>query len=56
MDIHIREQRLPGIGGPGSPAIGRPANDIRRPSQAGDRVVIAARRQHLPAVVRQLAG
>ena len=67
---------------PGSPAIGRPLNDIRlmgdseaavlavirdetpelvedevtRPSQAGDRVVIAARRQHLATVVRQLAG
>lgn len=68
--------------GPGSPAIGRPVSDIllmgdtgaavlavirdetaelvedesTRPSQPGDRIVIAARRQHLPAVVRQLAG
>ena len=68
--------------GPESPAIGRPVKDIRlvgdaeatvlavirdetpelvedettRPSQPGDRVVIAARRQHLPQVVRQLVG
>ena len=68
--------------GPGSPAIGRPVNDIRlmgdaeatvlavirddapelvedetaRPSRPGDRVVIAARRQHLATVVRELAG
>jgi TrkA domain protein len=69
--------------GPGSPAVGRPANDIHlmggtdaavlavirdetpelvvedettRPSQPGDRVVIAVRREHLATVVRQLAG
>ena len=68
--------------GPGSPAIGRPVKDIRlmgdteaavlavirdetpelvqdettRPSQPGDRVVIAARREHLAAVVGQLTG
>ena len=68
--------------GPGSPAIGRPVNDIpltgdpeaavlavirdetpelvedepTRPPRPGDRVVIAARRQYLAAVVRQLAG
>lgn len=68
--------------GPASPAIGRPASDIRlmgdteaavlavirdetaelvedentRPSQPGDRIVIAARRQYLPDVVRHLAG
>lgn len=68
--------------GPESPAIGRPVTDIRlmgdpeaavlavirdetpelvedeatRPPQPGDRVVIAARRQYIAAVVRQLAG
>ena len=68
--------------GPASPAIGRPLNEIplmgdaqaavlavirdetpelvedenTRPSQAGDRVVIAVRRQHLATVVSQLAG
>jgi TrkA domain protein len=68
--------------GPASPAIGRPVNQIQltsdaqaavlavirdetpelvedettQPSQPGDRVVIAARRQHLAAVVRELAG
>ena len=69
--------------GPASPAVGRPVDDIRllgdteaavlavirdeapelvvedettRPSQPGDRVVIAVRRQHLAEVVRQLVG
>ena len=68
--------------GPTSPALGRPCNDVRlagdaeatvlavirdetpelvedeqtRPCQPGDRVVIAARRQHVAAVVRHLAG
>ena len=68
--------------GPASPALGRPAKDIgltgdaeaavlavirdetpelvedetTRLCQPGDRVVIAARRQHVAAVVRQLAG
>ena len=31
-------------------------DETTRPSQPGDRVVIAARRQHLATVVRQLAG
>jgi TrkA domain protein len=68
--------------GPASPALGRPAKDLvltddaeavvlavirdetpelvedeaTRLCQPGDQVVIAARRQHLAAVVRQLAG
>ena len=68
--------------GSASPALGLPAKDVRlagdaeaavlavirdetpdlvedetaRPCQAGDRVVIAARRQNVAAVVRQLAG
>ena len=68
--------------GPTSPALGRPFKDVRlagdaeatvlavirdetselvedeqtRPCQPGDRVVIAARRQNVAAVVRHLAG
>ena len=68
--------------GPTSPALGRPCKDLRltgdaeatvlavirdetpelvedeqtRPCQPGDRVVIAARRQNVAAVVRHLAG